>query len=163
MFHISCSEHNQEPVSHAQIKENLIGMNKIVLQNESKKIDDYIYTRNLKMKTSETGLRYFLNHKTSAEPKHFQGEQVYVTYTLKTLEGETCYSFTEKNPFSFTIGRAETIKGIEEAVMMMNTGDEAILIIPSHLAYGKLGDDKKIPRDAALVCDMRLITKKITP
>ena len=39
----------------------------------------------------------------------------------------------------------------------MKVGDKAKFIIPSHLAFGLLGDENKIPKRATLVYDVELI------
>jgi FKBP-type peptidyl-prolyl cis-trans isomerase len=39
----------------------------------------------------------------------------------------------------------------------MNKGDKAKFILPSHLGYGLMGDEVKIPSHAILVCDVSLI------
>jgi FKBP-type peptidyl-prolyl cis-trans isomerase len=42
----------------------------------------------------------------------------------------------------------------------MNVGDRAKFIVPSHLAFGLLGDQKMIPPQATLVYDVELINLK---
>jgi FKBP-type peptidyl-prolyl cis-trans isomerase len=41
--------------------------------------------------------------------------------------------------------------------MLMKEGEKAIFIIPSHLAFGLLGDENKIPKRATLVYDVELV------
>jgi FKBP-type peptidyl-prolyl cis-trans isomerase len=47
--------------------------------------------------------------------------------------------------------------------MLMRTGSRAKLIVPSHLAFGLLGDLKKIPEQAVLVYDIELVEVKESP
>jgi len=42
----------------------------------------------------------------------------------------------------------------------MRQGDRAKLIVPSHLAFGLLGDLKKIPAGATLVYDIEILGKE---
>jgi len=35
-------------------------------------------------------------------------------------------------------------------------GDEAIIIIPSHLGYGLLGDNKKIPQRSTIIYEIEI-------
>jgi FKBP-type peptidyl-prolyl cis-trans isomerase len=39
----------------------------------------------------------------------------------------------------------------------MNVGDEAIFILPSHLAYGLSGDRSRIPFESPLIYDVKLV------
>ncbi len=41
------------------------------------------------------------------------------------------------------VGRGGVEAGLEEAVLHLNRGDDAIIILPSHLAFGLLGDQDK--------------------
>jgi FKBP-type peptidyl-prolyl cis-trans isomerase len=42
----------------------------------------------------------------------------------------------------------------------MHVGDRAKFIVPSHLAFGLLGDQNKIPQHATLVYDIELVKIK---
>ena len=50
--------------------------------------------------------------------------------------------------------------GIEEAVLFLRKGDKAHIIIPSHLAFGLLGDQKMIPSRSALIYEVNIINLK---
>ena len=39
----------------------------------------------------------------------------------------------------------------------MREGDKAKAIIPSHLAYGFIGDEKQIPKRATLIYDIEVL------
>ena len=45
----------------------------------------------------------------------------------------------------FRLGAAQHLKGIEEAVQLVKEGSRVRLVLPSHLAFGMLGDQDKIP------------------
>jgi len=57
----------------------------------------------------------------------------------------------------FIIGKGQAENGLEEALLMMKYGDKARLILPPHLAFGLLGDDKKIPRRAIIVYEIEVV------
>jgi len=68
------------------------------------------------------------------------GEIVYLDYTMSYLTGEVFYSTLKKNrPFEFEMGEGLVIPGLEAGVARLRKGSHALLLIPSHLAYGSEG------------------------
>ena len=60
-------------------------------------------------------------------------------------------------PFRFTIGSGQVIKGWEEGVQGMRVGSQRRLLIPADLAYGDRGAGGVIPPGASLVFDVELL------
>lgn len=60
-------------------------------------------------------------------------------------------------PFRFTIGAGQVIKGWEEGVQGMRVGSQRRLIIPAHLGYGDRGARGVIPPNSPLVFDVELL------
>lgn len=61
-------------------------------------------------------------------------------------------------PFRFTIGAGQVIKGWEEGVQGMRVGSQRRLLIPADLAYGERGaGGGVIPPGASLVFDVELL------
>ncbi len=154
---ISCNHQpEQQVVSADSLKEHLINANKIMLKDESKEIDDFISRHQWKMTSTGSGLRYEIYQQGNGK-KAEEKEQITIAYTLYLLDGTQCYSISDKKPLTLITGRGEQTHGLEEGVLLMREGDKARLVLPSHLGYGMLGDDDKIPRSSSLYYDVTLL------
>lgn len=92
-------------------------------------------------------------------PEAKTGDAVKVHYTGKLLKnGSTFDSSVGKEPFGFTIGEGQVIKGWDEGVPGMKVGGKRKLTIPSRLAYGDAGSPPKIPPKATLVFEIELLS-----
>ena len=89
------------------------------------------------------------------------GDTVRVHYTGRLMNGTKFDSSLDRNePFEFTLGQGQVIKGWDEGVVGMKKGGKRKLTIPSDMAYGKLGSPPKIPPDAPLEFDIELLEIK---
>lgn len=107
-----------------------------------------------------SGLQYWdIRVGTGTEAK--QGSHVTVHYTGWLTSGKKFDSSVDANqPFDFTVGKGDVIKGWEEGVTGMKVGGKRQLRIPPDLAYGKQGYPGVIPADATLIFDIRLLAVK---
>jgi peptidylprolyl isomerase len=88
---------------------------------------------------------------TGAEAK--AGEKLTVNYVGVLFKGgkEFDASWKRKEPFEFTLGQGQVIKGWDQGLVGMKVGGRRELVIPSELAYGKTGSPPAIPANAPLV------------
>jgi peptidylprolyl isomerase len=95
---------------------------------------------------------------TGAEAK--AGDTVTVNYVGVLYKGgkEFDASWKRNEPFSFTLGKGQVIKGWDEGIPGMKVGGRRELIIPSELAYGKTGSPPTIPPSAPLVFVVDLLS-----
>jgi FKBP-type peptidyl-prolyl cis-trans isomerase len=93
---------------------------------------------------------------TGAEAK--EGSTVKVHYT-GTLKNGTKFdsSLDRGDPFSFTIGQGQVIKGWDQGVVGMKVGGKRKLTIPHELGYGERGSPPKIPGKATLLFEIELL------
>lgn len=156
----SCSNTKKEdkPVpSPAELKESLVNVNKIYAKKESDDIDQYISRRNWSMVSTGTGLRCMI-YKNGWGEQAKADQFARVNYKISLLDGTVCYSSEKSGPKEFLIDQDHVESGLHEGVKYMKVGDKAILIIPSHLAHGLIGDEDKIPAKATLVFDLELLS-----
>jgi FKBP-type peptidyl-prolyl cis-trans isomerase len=50
--------------------------------------------------------------------------------------------------------------GLHKAVLFLKSGDKALILIPSHLAHGLMGDSKKIPPQSPILYDVEILSVK---
>ena len=95
--------------------------------------------------------------KPGTGPAAKQGDRVKVHYTGTLLDGTKFDSSLDRGePFEFTLGQGEVIKGWDQGVVGMKKGGKRRLTIPSELGYGKRGSPPKIPPDATLKFEIEL-------
>lgn len=85
------------------------------------------------------------------------GKKVAVHYTGTFTNGEKFDSSLDHGqPFSFTIGAGEVIKGWEQGVVGMKVGGKRKLTVPPELGYGP-NDYGDIPGGSVLVFEIELL------
>jgi FKBP-type peptidyl-prolyl cis-trans isomerase len=91
-------------------------------------------------------------------PAAKKGDTVLVHYVGYIPGGVKFDSTRDRNePFQFTIGTGEVIKGWDEAVPGMKKGGLRRVTIPPDMAYGPEGSPPKIPPNAALTFEIELL------
>jgi FKBP-type peptidyl-prolyl cis-trans isomerase FkpA len=66
-------------------------------------------------------------------------------------------SLDRRDPFGFSLGQGQVIRGWDEGVAGMKIGGKRTLIIPADMGYGARGAGGAIPPNAALVFDVELL------
>ncbi|WP_426059275.1 FKBP-type peptidyl-prolyl cis-trans isomerase [Hymenobacter sp. B1770] len=91
------------------------------------------------------------------------GKTASVLYTGKLLNGTVFDATSQRNntPFNFVLGSGQVIRGWDEGIALMRTGEKGILLIPSALGYGPRGaGNGAIPSNAVLRFDVELVDVK---
>lgn len=142
-------------VDYDSMKENVEKANRYLVREEREMINDYISRRGLTMTETGTGLRYHIVKQGDTALIKMK-DIVSMEYEVRLLDGEVIYSSKEFGPKVFVVGRGGVESGLEEALLHLHKGDVAEIILPSHLAFGLLGDGDRIPPKSALVYKVKI-------
>lgn len=108
--------------------------------------------------TTTDGLQY-IELASGSGPQAQAGHMVSVHYTGWLPNGTKFDSSRDRNqPFSFTLGAGQVIKGWDEGVAGMHVGEQRRLIVPPNLAYGPQSVGAQIPLCATLIFDVELLS-----
>ncbi len=109
---------------------------------------------------TESGLRYKMIQKGNGK-KAENGKTVSVHYSGQLEDGKVFdSSYSRKKPIEFPLGRGNVIEGWDEGIALLQVGDKARFVIPSHLGYGSRGAGGVIPPNATLIFDVELMDVK---
>ena len=90
-----------------------------------------------------------------------KGKTVSVHYSGSLENGKVFdSSYTRKKPIEFPLGMGNVIEGWDEGIALLQVGDKARFVIPSHLGYGSRGAGGVIPPNATLIFDVELMDVK---
>ena len=87
-----------------------------------------------------------------------QGTEVSVHYTGKFPDGSKFDSSVDRGePFKFTVGAGQVIRGWDEGVASMKKGEKCLLTCPPAYAYGDGGMPPVIPPRSTLIFEVELL------
>lgn len=123
----------------------------------TKAFDPNPFKGNGKVVKTASGLQYEeMTVGTGKEAK--AGSRAIVHYTGTLKDGTKFDSSRDRRePFPFSIGAGEVIKGWDEGVAGMKIGGRRKLTIPYPLAYGEAGRPPQIPPKSDLLFDVELM------
>jgi len=140
-------------------KKEMTELNRYLVQKDREIIQNYVERKNLKMTESPTGLWYYVKSEGSGE-FFKENDRILMDYECSLLDGTVCYSSSSLGPKEIVIGRTAIEAGMNEGLRLLRPGAEAIFILPPFLAYGIVGDGKKIPPRSIIVYKVRTVKDK---
>lgn len=115
-----------------------------------------------RFRTTSSGLKVAVLSEGKGKPAA-NGMRLKVEYTGWLQDGKKFDTSVGKGqPFEFSLGSGQVIKGWEEGLAGMKPGERRQLIIPASLAYGsrQMG---KIPPDSTLIFNVEAIAVEAAP
>ena len=164
MLLISCNPKvNKEDVksfNKEKVKNQFIKANQQVVVKETDEMDYYQKSHKMPFVKTNSGIRYYV-YKPSIKGESLKNDDIVrINYTVSLLNGTECYSSKTDGIKEFIIGMANIEDGLHKALLYLKSGDKALVLIPSHLAHGLLGDSKKIPPMSPIIYDVEIISSK---
>ena len=138
------------------IKNQFIKANQQLMQKENDEMDYYAKSHQLNFTRTGSGIRYFVYKPSIKGDSIKDNMQITLNFTLKLMDGTLCYSSKTEGPRTFFVGHEDIESGIHKGLKYLKRGDKAILLIPSPLAHGLLGDFNKIPPQMPIVYDVEV-------
>lgn len=128
-------------------------------------IKDYLTKNNIKANRTASGLYYKIDNPGAG--KVAAGDSVSMNYTGMTLNGTKFDSnvdpqFNHVQPFWFTLGAGQVIRGWDEGIALFGKGGKGTLYIPSTLAYGPQSPTPAIQPNSVLVFEVQVVDTKHT-
>ncbi|MCA0430595.1 MAG: FKBP-type peptidyl-prolyl cis-trans isomerase [Bacteroidetes bacterium] len=140
-----------------KIKNQFVEANKQLLKKENDEIDYYVKTHHQNFIKTQSGIRYFVLHTSKQGDSIKVNTKVTLNYTLSLLTGDVCYKSETNNPKQITVGNDDVESGLHRGLQYLKKGDKAVLILPSNLAHGLLGDFKKIPPQMPIIYEIEIL------
>lgn len=154
----SCHTSNQKPEAvKTPGKNEMAELNRYMVQKDRERIISYIERKDLEMEESGSGLWYRVRLEGSGEYLK-DNDRIIFEYECFLLDGTKCYSSDESGPREIILGRSELESGLDQGLRMLKPGGEALFIIPPFLAYGLVGDGKRIPPRSVVVYNISRLT-----
>ncbi len=137
-------------------------------QKENRYLRQYLESNNISIEPESNGLYYISNQEgTGISPGI--NDWVIIRYTLSMINGKILDTTDEELAIKTGIYskliiygdkrialKSIGVKGVQDGLIMMKEGATATFIIPSHLAYGKVGTSA-VPPYTTLISEIELI------
>lgn len=162
---ISCSTPEaRRPISYtktqtlASATEQLKKINKI----EEAKVLAYIKRDSLHTYlTSPNGYWFqYLEKKEGEEITLKKGMIATLSYEIRNLNDQIIYSKEELGAKEYTIDKEDFIPALQSGIKTMKIGETIKFVIPSHQAFGVVGDDNRIGINQSIISIVTLINIK---
>lgn len=137
-------------------KEDMEELNRYLVQKDREIIQNYIERKKLNMIETPTGLWYTVEVEGSGNLLR-ENDRIILTYECYLLDGTLCYSSKTLGPKEIILGKSDLEPGLNEGLRLLKPGAKALFILPPFMAYGFVGDGKKIPPRSILVYEIEII------
>ncbi|MBP6755258.1 MAG: FKBP-type peptidyl-prolyl cis-trans isomerase [Bacteroidia bacterium] len=151
------SHEQKSGIDKVKIDQQFIKVNQQVVTKEIDEMDYYQKSHQFPFVKTNFGVRYYVYKPSIVGDSIENGDVVTINYTLTLLDGTICYSSKTDGEKQFKVGMQDVEDGLHKSILKLKKGDKALLLIPSHLAHGLLGDSKKVPPQSPILYDIEIL------
>lgn len=151
------SHEQKSGIDKVKIDQQFIKVNQQVVTKEIDEMDYYQKSHQFPFVKTNFGVRYYVYKPSIVGDSIANGDIVTINYTLTLLDGTICYSSKSDGEKQFKVGMQDVEDGLHKSILKLKKGDKALLLIPSHLAHGLLGDSKKVPPQSPILYDIEIL------
>ncbi|MCE5330548.1 MAG: FKBP-type peptidyl-prolyl cis-trans isomerase [Bacteroidales bacterium] len=130
----------------------LLKINESLIAAEDSLIAGYVLKTDSIYTKDNQGFWYKINFATKSG-KQKELETCKISYSVYSLDKEFLFRKEEM----ITLGKKQTINGIEELLKLMHKGEKATLILPWYLAYGMKGDGGNVNPYTSVIVYLHLV------
>lgn len=141
------------------LKDQFIKANQQVVMKENDEMEFYARSHKMAFVNTDLGIRYYIYEASEKGDSIKDGSEITMEFTVSLLDGTVCYTSKTEGSKTFIVGHENLESGIHKGVQFLKKGDKALIMIPSHLAHGLLGDMKNIPPQRAIIYDVQILNK----
>ncbi len=135
----------------------LIERNISRIQQEKEQIAAFVDTSEIQWSQTGTGLHYHIFDGVEGTDKIVENDIVTLNYRLTLLDGYEVESSVEKGLYTIRANKDNgAVVGMHEALLNLHVGDSAVVLIPSHLAWGIAGDQRGVPPMSSVLYYFRI-------
>ena len=156
LFSASCLTRSDVPPeppkrTNAALKKVFERANKLDVAHDDMQIQGYMRRNALDSMLHDGRGMYYKVWGKPLGPLPREGVHVAIAYRTELLDGTLCESSDTISPLELIVGKRAATIGLDELLLHVAPGQEAIAIVPPHLAYGIPGKGNKIPSQATIV------------
>lgn len=152
----AATSNSQQLFNKTEVDKQFIRANQQLMQKENDEMDYYEKTHKLNFIKTKSGIRYFVYKASAKGDSVKEGTEITMDFEIKLLDGTLCYSSKEQGKKTFLVEHEQLESGIHRGVQYLKRGDKALLLLPSPLAHGLLGDMNKIPPQTPILYDVKI-------
>jgi FKBP-type peptidyl-prolyl cis-trans isomerase len=149
-------QHKEKQIDEAALSKQFEEANKALIQKENDEMDFYAKSHQMNFVRTGSGVRYFVYAPSAKGDSIRSNMEITMSFKVSLMDGTEVYNSKESGKRTFKVGYENIESGIHRGVQYLKRGDKALLLVPSHLAHGLLGDYKKIPPQMPIVYDVQI-------
>ncbi len=128
---------------------------KLLLAEENQWFDDYRKSSTLNFNQTSMGF-WISNSGKPTEKTAKNGDFVKFEYQVKDIDNQLIYSYQDNKIQNVILGKVDLPRGLHTALQLIEPNDSATVLLPSFLAYGGFGDEKKIDADTPVIMEIKV-------